>query len=181
MAATLTLTCALLGMAGAAQATTRSVGWLHTSGSRILTSSNRPHTIKAVNWFGMETSDCAPHGLWQIRLDDGLAQIASLGFNTIRLPYSNECLHASHATSINSSKNPQLAHKTPLKIMDIVVQRAEAHGLSIILDRHRPGVAGQSELWYSARYPEHVWIADWRMLARRYAKRPTVIGMDLAQ
>ena len=45
-------------------------------------------------WFGMETAGCAPHGLWQIGLDEGLAQIASFGFTTIRQPFSNACLHA---------------------------------------------------------------------------------------
>jgi endoglucanase len=127
----------------------------------------------------METSTCAPHGLWRIRLDDGLARIAAFGFNTVRLPFSNECLRAKRATSIDPAKNPGLANRTPLQIMDVIVRRAEAHGLSIILDRHRPSSAGQSALWYTARYPERVWIADWRMLAKRYASSPTVIGVDL--
>src|SRR5262249_19606396 len=34
-------------------------------------------------------------------------------------------------------------------------------------------------LWYTDAYPESRWIADWRMLAQRYAGNPTVIGADL--
>jgi len=162
-----------------AAAATQPVGWLHTSGSKILTASNQPHTIKAINWFGMETSNCAPHGLWKISLDEGLNQIAAFGFNTIRLPFSNQCLHAKTATSIDTSKNPMLANRTPMDIMDIVVARAAAHGLSIILDRHRPSSAAQSALWYVSGYSESAWIADWKMLASRYATSPTVIGADL--
>jgi endoglucanase len=127
----------------------------------------------------METANCAPHGLWQISLDQGLAQISSFGFNTVRLPYSSECLHASGTTSISAAKNPGLVGKTPLELMDIVVARAEAHGLSVILDRHRPDSAAQSALWYTSAYPESAWLADWRMLANRYRETPTVIGADL--
>ena len=179
MVTALAATGAQFGQAIEAQATTQSVGWLHTSGSKILTSSNETHTIRAVNWFGMETSNCAPHGLWKITLDQGLAQIASFGFNTIRLPYSNQCLRAATATSIDTSKNPLLANKTPMQIMDIVIQRAEAHGLSIILDRHRPSSASQTALWYTSGYSESSWISDWKMLASRYALSATVIGADL--
>ncbi len=44
-------------------------GWLHTSGSKIEDASNHVVTVRAVAWFGMETSNCAPHGLWTINLD----------------------------------------------------------------------------------------------------------------
>src|SRR6266487_623849 len=43
-----------------------------------------------VNWFGFETRTFSPHGLrarnWQEMLD----QIAQAGFNTLRLPFSNQ-------------------------------------------------------------------------------------------
>ena len=155
-------------------------GWLHTKGSQILDSNNKAHVLRATSWFGMETSNCAPHGLWTINLDDGMAQIASFGFNAIRLPFSNECLDpASTPSSISYAVNPRLEGLSTLKLMDAVVASAKAHGLSIILDRHRPDSAAQSELWYTSRYSEQRWIADWTMLATRYAKDPTVVGVDL--
>ncbi|WP_181373436.1 glycoside hydrolase family 5 protein, partial [Microbacterium sp. HMWF026] len=154
-------------------------GWLSTNGSTIVTSAGTPYTIKAVSWFGMETSNCVPHGLWTIPLDDGLAQIAGMGFNTIRLPFSNECLAASSSNSINASANPTLVSLTPLKLMDTVIARAKAYGLSVILDRHRPDSAAQSELWYTAQYSEQRWIDDWKMLATRYKNESAVIGVDL--
>ena len=49
----------------------------------------------------------------------------------------------------------------------------------MILDRHRPDSSAQSPLWYTAQVPESQWIADWRMLAARYAEDDTVIGADL--
>ncbi len=153
---------------------------LHTSGSQILDASNSPFQIKAVNWFGMETSNCAPHGLWQIGLDSGMAQIASFGFNAIRLPFSNQCIEQTTPVSgIDATKNPTLQNKTPMQIMDAVIASAKAHGLRIILDRHRPDSGSQSELWYTPAYPESTWIADWVMLAKRYVNEPAVIGADL--
>ncbi len=41
-----------------------------------------------------------------------------------------------------------------MQVMDAVVASAKAHGLRIILDRHRPDTGGQSELWYTAQYSE---------------------------
>ena len=154
-------------------------GWLHTDGATIRTAEGRPYVIKAAAWFGMETPSCAPHGLWKIGLDDGLDRIASFGFTTVRLPFSNECLHAGTTTGIDAAKNPELVGLSPLRLMDRVVARAQAHGLTVILDRHRPDSSSQSPLWYTTRVPESDWIADWRMLAARYADDPTVIGADL--
>lgn len=158
-------------------------GWLHTSGGTILDSNNAPYTIKAASWFGMETPDCMPHGLWgTLTIDDALANIKSMGFNTVRLPFSNECLAATSITgNLNYWANRAygLEGKTPLVLMDTVIARAKANGLQIILDRHRPSSADQSPLWYTSAYPESRWIADWKMLAARYKTDPTVIGADL--
>lgn len=154
-------------------------GWWQTSGSRIVAADGTTVTIKAANWFGLETPNCAPHGLWSITLDEGLAQIAAMGFNTVRLPYSNQCLAASTTSSIDASRNPDLVSLTPLQLMDAVIAKARAHGLRVILDRHRIESSGQSELWYTSTYSEKRWIDDWVMLANRYRDDPTVVGADL--
>jgi endoglucanase len=154
-------------------------GWLHTEGGDIKTAANDTYVIKAVAWFGMETTNCAPHGLWTISLEAGLAQIKSMGFNTIRLPYSNECLAASSTQSINFALNPSLEGLSPQQVMDTVITRAKDAGLNVLLDRHRPGSDAQSELWYTAAYSEEVWISDWQKLAERYKNEPAVIGFDL--
>jgi endoglucanase len=154
-------------------------GWLHTDGGSIKTAADATYVIKAAAWFGMETTNCAPHGLWSISLEAGLAQIKSMGFNTIRLPYSNECLAATSTNSINFALNPTLEGLSPQQVMDAVVTRAKDAGLNILLDRHRPGSAAQSELWYTPEYSEERWIADWQQLAERYKNEPAVIGFDL--
>ena len=136
--------------------------------------------LTGVNWFGMETPNFAPHGLWARNWQDMLDQIASAGFNAIRLPFSNQLLEAgSLANSIDATKNPDLHGLTGLQVMDRIVEGAGRAGLAIVLDRHRPSADTQSELWYTDRVSEARWIADWTMLARRYRRQPAVVAADL--
>jgi endoglucanase len=160
-------------------ASAMSSGWLHTDSGLIRDSQDQVYTIKSISWFGMETDKCAPHGLWEISLGSGLDHIVNMGFNTVRLPYSNQCLAESSTESIDYSKNSGLTNKTPQQVMDIFIEKAESKGLKVILDRHRPDSASQSSLWYTAEYSEAKWIADWKMLAERYKTNSTVIGFDL--
>src|SRR5262249_36740554 len=136
--------------------------------------------ITGVSWFGMETGTFAPHGLWTRSWKAMLDQIADLGFNTIRLPFSDEALTPGRMPQgINYELNPDLANKTSLEVMDIVVQGASERGLKILLDRHRPNAQAQSELWYTYSRSEQQWLDDWVMLAQRYQGESTVIGADL--
>lgn len=155
-------------------------GWLHTQGTQLIDSQGHVVRLTGVNWFGMETNTYCPHGLWARNLDDMVAQMASQGYNCIRLPYCNQLFDAgSQPNSINSSLNPTLTGLSGLQIMDRVVASAGAHGMKVLLDRHRPDSGGQSELWYTGAYSEERWISDWEMLARRYSQTSTVIGCDL--
>jgi endoglucanase len=155
-------------------------GPLRTSGGDIVDADGRVVHITGVNWFGLETSTFAPQGLWARSLDDMLDQMVNAGFNTIRLPYTNELFDpGSTPNGIDFQKNPDLQGLSGLQIMDQVIQRAGERGLKVILDRHRPTAAGQTELWYTDHVSEQRWIDDWTMLAVRYRGIPTVIGADL--
>jgi endoglucanase len=152
----------------------------HTCGGRILTADGQPAQITGVSWFGMETGTFAPHGLWSRNWRAMLDQIATLGFNTVRLPFSNDALVPGRMPqAINYDINPDLAGKTGLEVMDMLVQGAEERGLKLILDRHRPTSDAQSELWYTDKVSEDRWLSDWVMLAERYKGQAAVLGMDL--
>jgi endoglucanase len=156
------------------------VGPLRTMDGRIVDASGHEIRLTGVNWFGFETSTFAPHGLEQRNWQDMLDQIKATGFNTIRLPYSNQLLDESQSpTGINYSKNPDLRGLRGLPLMDTIIDGAGKRGLKVILDRHRPTAAGQSELWYTDQVPESRWIVDWTTLARHYRDIPAVIGADL--
>jgi endoglucanase len=136
--------------------------------------------IAGVNWFGFEGAHHVVEGLATRDYRSMLDQIASDGYNTLRLPYSNAMFDpGATATGIDFSggKNGDLAGRTPIEIMDRIIGYAGSIGLKVILDRHL--APWQSELWYSKDYGEQRWIDDWKMLARRYAGNATVIGADL--
>lgn len=157
--------------------------YLHTSGNQIVDASGTVVGLSGINWFGFETSNNAPHGLWSRNWQEMLDQIQGLGYNVIRLPYSNAMLTpGTMPTGIDYMKNPDLANLTALEVMDRIIGGAKARGIRIILDNHRstPGGGPESSgLWYSDAYPERRWIEDWKALADRYKGNDAVIGMDL--
>jgi endoglucanase len=154
--------------------------FLHTCSSRIYDDHGNQFHVVGVSWFGLETGNKAPDGLWARNWQTILDQLAQLGYNTIRLPFSNDVLKPGAMPSgINYLLNPDLQGLTSLQIMDTIVAGAHQRGLRVLLDRHRPTSSAQSELWYTRDVPETKWIADWVFLARRYANDDTVVGADL--
>ena len=158
-------------------------GRLSTAGNQIVDASGNSVRIAGVNWFGMETTTFAPHGLWARGYREMMDQMKSLGFNTIRLPYSDQLFDTSSTPNgIDFSKNADLAGLSGLEVMDAVVSYADEIGLWVILDHHRSDAgnsASDSGLWFSAAYPERVWIDNLTMLASRYAATRAVVGIDL--
>jgi endoglucanase len=157
--------------------------YLHTSGSQILDASNKVVGLSGINWFGFETANNAPHGLWARNWEDMLDQIRNEGYNVIRLPFSNAMLKKDAMPSgIDYQKNPALDGLTPLEVMDKIVRGANERGIKIILDNHRSTHGGGPEsngLWYTSEYSENDWILDWKKLVRRYKYIPAVIAVNL--
>nr|WP_225845876.1 cellulase family glycosylhydrolase [Streptomyces sp. HPF1205] len=156
-------------------------GYWHTSGRDILDSNNQPVRIAGVNWFGFETSNDVVHGLWSRDYKSMMDQMKSLGYNTIRLPYSDDIFKpGTMPNSINFyGMNTDLQGLTSLQVMDKIVDYAGSIGLRIILDRHRPDAGGQSALWYTSSVPESTWITNLKAIADRYKGNTAVVGIDL--
>jgi len=167
----------------ASDGTSASDGFFHTSGNQILDAAGRPVQIAGVNWFGLETDTFSPHGLWTRNWKSMMDQMVAEGFNTIRLPYSNQLFDSgSTPNGIDFSQNAELQNLSGLQIIDKIVGYAGEIGLRIFLDHHRSSAGAgpnDSGLWYTSAYPEARWISDWTMLAERYASNPTVIGADI--
>jgi aryl-phospho-beta-D-glucosidase BglC (GH1 family) len=168
--------------------------FLHVQGNGLFDAQGKSVRLTGVNWFGLETSLEAPHGLWARDYRSMLKQIVDLKFNSIRLPWSNAIMRPGAAVasgSVNSNgadpydgtdpMNGDLVGKTPLQIMDAVIAAAGDVGLRIILDNHsrEPDAYDKEELWWSAKTSEQQWIADWVTLATKYKGNPTVVGFDL--
>jgi len=154
---------------------------LSTKGSKIVDSTGRPVLLRGVNWFGIESELHAPHGLWKRDYKEMLAQIKSLGYNVIRLPYGVQSLRASNVSGIDFSigSNQELQGKSPLEVMDAIIQEAGRQGLLILLDSHRLNDQRIPELWYGDGFTEADWIDTWKMLATRYRNQANIIGADL--
>jgi endoglucanase len=154
-------------------------GYWSTSGSKIVDASGNTVHITGANWFGFETSNLMPHGLWSVNYRSFLDQVKSMGITVIRLPYSDDIMSNPPVQSLNDYVNPELKGATTLQLMDAIVQYCGQIGLRIILDRHRPDSGGQSKLWYTAGVSEATWIRNMQTLATRYKGNPTVVGFDL--
>jgi endoglucanase len=154
---------------------------LSTQGDRIVDTRGQTVLLRGVNWFGLETSNQSPHGLWLRDYKDMLAQIRRLDYNVIRLPFSLEALRSNSTNGIDFGigNNRELQGLTPLEVMDAVIAEADRQGLMILLDSHTLRNQTIPELWYGDGYTEEDWINTWTMLAQRYRNQRNVIGADL--
>ncbi|MFI5976098.1 cellulase family glycosylhydrolase [Streptomyces sp. NPDC051452] len=167
--------------AGPTAVSAAGAGYWHTSGRQLLDARNQPVRMAGVNWFGFETSNYVAHGLWSRDYRSMMDQMKSLGYNTIRLPYSDDIFKNTTPNGITyaGGLNADLQGLTSLQVMDKIVGYAGAIGLKVVLDRHRPDSSAQSALWYTSAVPETTWITDLKVLAARYRGDATVIGIDL--
>ncbi|MEU6389636.1 cellulase family glycosylhydrolase [Streptomyces sp. NPDC046939] len=156
-------------------------GYWHTSGRRILDAQDQPVRMAGINWFGFETANYVPHGLWSRDYRSMLDQMRTLGYNTVRVPYSDDIFKGTKPTGITYANglNTDLEGLDSLQVMDKIVDYAGSIGLKIVLDRHRPDSSAQSALWYTAAVPESTWIANLKALAARYKGNTAVVGIDL--
>ena len=165
---------------------------LHVEGNRLLDDKGKPARFTGVNWFGFETSNEAPHGTWARDYRSMLKQIRDLGFNSVRVPFSNAIQRPdAKAVSVNSSgadpydgtdpMNKDLVGKSPMEMLDLLVAAAGEFELRLILDNHsrEPDGYMNEEVWYTAKTSEQLWISDWVAMAKRYKGNPTVAAFDL--
>jgi endoglucanase len=175
---------------GAAQPAAGGVGagYWHTSGNQILDAAGNPVRIAGVNWYGFETPDEIAHGLWAQDYHAIIGTIKNLGYNTIRIPFSNQMAESpivpQNLSFYNSTGpiNTDLRGLNSLQILDKIIAYAGQAGLKVILDDHRSEAGESAEangLWYTGTYTGQNWVTDWVTLARRYAGNPTVVGFDL--
>ena len=167
-------------------------GFLHVEGSRLLDDEGNEALLTGVNWFGFETSNQSPHGLWARDFRSMLHQISDLGFNTVRIPWSNAIMRdGAEANSVNTygvdpydgaePLNADLVDKTPLEMLDLIIAAAGELRLKVMLDNHsrEPDGYMTEQLWYTDKTSESLWIEDWVRLAERYNGDTTVIALDL--
>ena len=101
------LIAASVSTAAFAQTTsTVGAGYWHTSGNQIVDSQGNVVRLAGVNWYGFETSDFLVHGLWAQDYKTVLNNIKALGYNVIRMPFSNQMVESNPVpTNFTSNAN----------------------------------------------------------------------------
>jgi aryl-phospho-beta-D-glucosidase BglC (GH1 family) len=172
--------------------------FFHTSGNQVVDAYGNDVRIASVALFGLEQGIYSVDGMGPAAsggfpsftgrsLMSMLEQIQQLGFNTIRLPFSNQLLDDNGVpTTINYALNPEFVGLTGVGVLEQVVADAGKVGLRVILDDHHTTINGPNStgLWYAGS-PDPNWatdttfVSDWVALAKIFAGNPTVIGADL--
>ena len=141
--------------------------------------------LMSVNWFGFESGAFVAGGLNHQLLSHIVGLIKAGGFNSVRLPWSNDMLRASSVAPEFLKSNPNLVGKTPLQLFDLVVTELTNSGLLVILDNHRTRGDWCCDedhgdgLWYSQAQNEAQWLEDWASMARRYVNNERVVAAEL--
>ncbi|HLI03262.1 MAG TPA: cellulase family glycosylhydrolase [Terracidiphilus sp.] len=159
---------------------------LHTQGQWIVDSNGARVRLNAFNWYGAEGADFVVEGLEAQPLTSIVSTIKGLGFNAVRLLWSNQMVETNPVVGNYAlTANPSLEGENALTIFDAVVNALTSQGIMVILDNHMSNAGwccsttDNNELWYNTQYPQTSWVADWQTMAQRYASNPWVIGADL--
>ena len=108
-------------------------GYWHTSGNQILDSAGDPVRIAGINWYGFETPDEIAHGLWAQDYHAVVNDIKNLGYNTIRIPFSNQMVETPIVPQNLSFYNSTGPINTDLKGLNAAADPRQDHHL------RRPG------------------------------------------
>eukprot|EP01113_Clastostelium_recurvatum_P046556 TRINITY_DN8178_c0_g1_i1.p1 TRINITY_DN8178_c0_g1~~TRINITY_DN8178_c0_g1_i1.p1 ORF type:complete len:330 (-),score=24.07 TRINITY_DN8178_c0_g1_i1:355-1302(-) len=159
---------------------------LRTAGNAIVDAKNNTVRIAGVNWYGTDQLDFVVGGLHVQPLQGIVKQIVSLGFNAVRLPWSNQMVETNPIIQNKVlAANPSLQGKRALDILDILVDTLASSNILIMLDNHMSRADwccnnnDGNGLWYNANYTLTQWQADWRFLVSRYKNIPQVALVDL--
>src|SRR5215469_2414566 len=111
-------------------------GPLRAEQAQIVDQTGKVVYLTGVSWFGMETGTFCPHGLWARNWQQMLDQIVHCGFNSIRLPYSNQVFQAgSTPNGIDFTKNPDLQGLTGIETTRRSAHRGRCAGRHVIAGR----------------------------------------------
>jgi endoglucanase len=159
---------------------------LHVQGQWIVDDNNQRLKLAGVNWYGAEEQDHVVAGLQIADLNQIAAKIKALGFNSVRLPWSNEMYETNPPVGdLVVAANPHLKGLHAMEVFDSVVNALANQGLLVILDNHVSTAdwccsnTDGNQLWYNSRYPQTAWLADWQGMAQRYRTQPAVVAVDL--
>ncbi|MDO8704282.1 MAG: cellulase family glycosylhydrolase [Sulfuricaulis sp.] len=151
--------------------------------------------IRGVSHFGFNAPILQPQYLWAMGWKEQIAQIKSLGFNAIRVPFVPDTLYnktpVNQLSYIDAKLNPELIGKTPLDVLDLWMAEADRQGMYILLDFHSVSMVRQYPTWFLSNpadfnliynkqaYTKENWTRDLAFVAQRYAHLTHFFGIDI--
>ncbi|MBR1897457.1 MAG: glycoside hydrolase family 5 protein, partial [Oscillospiraceae bacterium] len=196
------MTASAIGTAlPAAAADTNNDDWLHAVGSRLYDSEGNEVWLTGANWFGLNCSENAPHGLYATEADPFLKAVADRGINVIRFPVSSELLISwmdgeplevssvqcwgdeTQGFNVEFLEADGKTTKNSLEIFEILLEKCKKYGLKCFIDVHSPHSDNSGHdwpLWYGkAGVTTESWIESLVWTADHFKNNDTVLGYDL--
>jgi endoglucanase len=165
------------------------------SGGKIYDATGQELQIRGISHFGFNDVILRPQYLWKMGWKAQIAQIKSLGFNAVRVPFVPDTLHDTRQLNDSSfgtymsADNADLQNLTPLQALDAWMHEADRNGLYVLLDLHSVTNKQQYPTWFNDKDPQLMWngqpysLSDWigdlTFVASRYADLPHFLGIDI--
>ncbi|KDO21813.1 hypothetical protein SPRG_12630 [Saprolegnia parasitica CBS 223.65] len=151
--------------------------------------SETPISIKGINWFGMETINNIPFGLWTndqngTTLYEITAFLSRNRFNSVRLPLSVQSLLRNTpptAAMVHQDANAALNLTSYVSTIGSIVQALGSRGISVLLDMHNLNATEKGDAWYgnSTTSDEFLRAIDVLTSSFCHASYYNIIGVDL--
>ena len=167
----------------------------YAQAGKLYDASGQEIQIRGISHYGFNATILQPQFLWAMGWKEQIAQIKSLGFNAIRVPFVPDTLYnttpVNQLSYVDASLNPELIGKTPLQALDLWMAEADRQGMYVLLDFHSVSMQRQYPTWFVSNaadfnliynkqaYTEQNWKRDLVFVAQRYANLPHFFGIDI--
>ena len=151
--------------------------------------------LRGISHYGFNTPILQPQFLWTLGWKQQIAQMKSLGFNAIRVPFVPDTLYTTipvnQLSYLDPNLNADLVGKTPLQALDLWMAEADRQGMYLLLDFHSVSMQRQYPTWFVSNpadfgliynkqaYTKENWTRDLALVAQRYAALPHFLGIDI--
>ncbi len=168
---------------------------LRAKGRDVVDANGRRFKLASVNWYGASDELFIPGGLDVRHRDDIARTVRRMGFNSVRMPYSDEMVVANPVVLPHLlTANPDLAGLRALDVFQAVVEALTKEGIAVIVNNHittstwccgaDPCDAGWANdhlptAMCRVRQTEDEWIEHWEEVMGRFANNSLVVGADL--
>jgi aryl-phospho-beta-D-glucosidase BglC (GH1 family) len=151
--------------------------------------------LRGISHYGFNSMILQPQFLWAMGWKEHLAQIKSMGFNAVRVPFVPDTMYnttpVDRMSYVDAARNTELIGKKPLESIDLWMAEAERLGLYMLLDFHSVSKQRQYPTWFVSNpadfgliyngqaYTADHWRRDLVFVARRYAHLRHFFAIDV--